>query len=56
MLERQARNILFWSDRAGEGTSAAQIGARIDWSQREMAYTESNRAVFRAALLDGQAR
>lgn len=55
MLERQRRNVRFWMDRraAGDGMhpiSAAQIVDRIEWSKRELAYTEFNGPVFLQAL------
>jgi hypothetical protein len=54
MLERQERNIGFWTEqrdtRAQTVASEEQIGEILAWSRREIAYTNANRAVFQAAL------
>jgi tRNA A-37 threonylcarbamoyl transferase component Bud32 len=54
ILERQLRNIRFWSDRLAEPgstrASPAKILEVIEWSKREAQYTEEHRRAFVAAL------
>jgi len=55
MLARQRRNIQFWHERlegncAGLAALEAQIIDRIEWSKRELQYTESYRLLFLEAL------
>lgn len=54
VLERQARNVRFWTDfEAGPGTApatTAQLTDRIEWSRREHAYLFTHREVFDRAL------
>ncbi|WP_197717280.1 phosphotransferase [Glycomyces terrestris] len=54
ILERQSRNVRFWTEfpaRAGAAAAtAAEIGERIAWSRREHAFTHAHREVFDAAL------
>jgi Ser/Thr protein kinase RdoA (MazF antagonist) len=49
MLDRQSRNARWWADRLG-GADSRQITERIEWSEREHAFTSENRRVFAAAL------
>jgi aminoglycoside phosphotransferase (APT) family kinase protein len=52
MLERQIRNVRFWSEAVGSGVaSAEQIADRIAWSRREHSYTAAHRDAFERALL-----
>jgi hypothetical protein len=50
VLERQARNVRFWSEfQASPETAPAtpsQIADRIEWSRREHAYVFTHRDVF----------
>jgi aminoglycoside phosphotransferase (APT) family kinase protein len=55
MLERQRRNVQFWLERldarnAMLTTSEAQVFDRVEWSKRELQYTESKRLLFLEAL------
>lgn len=54
ILERQARNVRFWTEvRSGRNPTIAtdeQIAERIAWSRREHWHTVVNREVFDAAL------
>jgi Ser/Thr protein kinase RdoA (MazF antagonist) len=54
MIERQQRNIQFWSDRMdsyeGPPTSREQIQERIDWSLRELNYTRNHGKLFLASF------
>ena len=54
MLQRQAQNIAFWSERIdvfeGIPTSSAEIRERVDWSKREMEFTDAHRALFVSAI------
>lgn len=54
MLDRQSRNAHWWTERLSDpshrAASAEQIVSRIAWSEREHAYTTTNRATFEAAL------
>lgn len=56
IVERQLRNVAFWSEQLAQpdGTmlSDAQIAKIIAWSERELIYTQSHRAIFAAALED----
>lgn len=53
-MERQERNILFWSDALNKPDDVAPPTAKIveviGWSQRERAYTRANQKQFEAAL------
>ncbi|MCC7408623.1 MAG: phosphotransferase [Phycisphaeraceae bacterium] len=54
MMQRQSRNIRFWSERIdafeGPATSREQIQERVDWSRRELEYTQAHRQLFLSAL------
>jgi hypothetical protein len=55
MLERQLRNMKFWTDRlntkfVGPEETEGRVIDRVNWSKREMAFTTSKRSVFAAAL------
>ncbi|MFC5833873.1 aminoglycoside phosphotransferase family protein [Nonomuraea insulae] len=54
ILDRQSRNARWWAERLTHPgncpASPEQIISRIAWSEREHAYTSTNRLVFAAAL------
>lgn len=54
MIQRQSQNIAFWSQRLnhfeGPETSPDEIQERIDWSKREMQFTQGHRDLFLKAL------
>lgn len=54
MIHRQAANAAYWQRALthfeGPATSPEDIQARIDWSLREMRFTETHQAIFSAAL------
>lgn len=54
MIERQLRNITFWSQRIncfeGPPTSPDEIRERIDWSKREMQFTQHHSDLFSKVL------
>ncbi|MFD1936610.1 aminoglycoside phosphotransferase family protein [Nonomuraea mangrovi] len=54
ILDRQSRNARWWAERRTDPgscpASPEQITSRIAWSEREHAYTSTNRLVFAAAL------
>jgi len=54
MIQRQSRNIVFWRERidcfGGPQTSSGDIRERIDWSRREMEFTNTHRELFSKAL------
>lgn len=54
MIERQSRNIGFWTERLdgldGLPTPVETIRERIAWSRREMQFTSAHRDLFLAAL------
>jgi hypothetical protein len=54
ILERQSRNVRFWSGFLVEPDSAPAtpdvLADRIAWSRREHAFTHEHRAIFDAAL------
>lgn len=54
VLERQARNARFWAEILADPKTAPAspetIASRIQWSQREFAFTHAHRGVFEAAL------
>jgi Ser/Thr protein kinase RdoA (MazF antagonist) len=55
ILERQLRNVRFWSERLADPsstpTSPAKMQEVIEWSKREAQYTEAHRDDFSRALL-----
>jgi Ser/Thr protein kinase RdoA (MazF antagonist) len=55
IVERQVRNIRFWSERLADPSSTPTSPARmrdvIEWSEREARYTEEHRRDFISALL-----
>ena len=57
MLERQDRNVHFWTEKLSDPnsipTSVEKIRELIDWSRREHAYTQENRQVFEEVLCRG---
>nr|WP_055503763.1 aminoglycoside phosphotransferase family protein [Nonomuraea pusilla] len=51
ILDRQSRNIRWWTERLTDpGHGPASPGEIIAWSEREYAYTSTNRPDFAAAL------
>jgi thiamine kinase-like enzyme len=60
MLMRQSRNVVFWRDLLGdtsfEAATSKEIVARIQWSLRERAYTETHRATLIHGLLPSSRR
>lgn len=54
IMERQERNILFWSDAMRKpdevATPTGKIAEVIAWSRRELAYTSAHQRQFEAAL------
>ncbi|SEM26147.1 aminoglycoside phosphotransferase family protein [Nonomuraea pusilla] len=51
ILDRQSRNIRWWTERLTDpGPGPASPGEIIAWSEREYAYTSTNRPDFAAAL------
>jgi Ser/Thr protein kinase RdoA (MazF antagonist) len=54
MIERQGRNVTFWSDRMenfeGPPTPKEEIQERVAWSRREMEFTSAHRSQFARAL------
>jgi Phosphotransferase enzyme family len=56
LIERQARNITFWSDHiegfGGPPTAVAEIKERVAWSRREMEFTKANYAYFLRMLVE----
>lgn len=56
VLKQQELNVHFWktyrADKPGTApTSSEEIQQRIDWTDREMTYTQANQAVFVRALV-----
>ncbi|WP_427924884.1 aminoglycoside phosphotransferase family protein [Streptomyces sp. cg40] len=52
MLDRQIRNASWWRKRLDLPSQDAElIGSRIEWSEREYAYTSAHRSTFERALL-----
>ncbi|MFI6408227.1 hypothetical protein [Streptomyces sp. NPDC050548] len=55
MLDRQTRNASWWRRRLGESElrpgDAELIVSRVEWSEREHAYTAAHRSTFERALL-----
>ena len=55
IMMRQERNVRFWTAYLAKATTiptpAEIIYKRIDWSEREKAYTQTNRAVFERILM-----
>lgn len=54
MMQRQAKNITFWSEHIdhfeGPATSSTKLQELVDWSTREMEFTRTNGELFLAAL------
>jgi len=55
IIKQQEKNIHFWStflavENQTVPTSPEEIQGRIDWTERESAYTQLNRTVFERAL------
>jgi len=54
IIERQLRNVRFWSERLADPsstpTSPAKMSEVIEWSRREAQYTDAHRADFSSAL------
>jgi hypothetical protein len=54
IIERQLRNVRFWSERLADPsstpTSPAKMLEVIEWSRREAQYTDAHRADFSSAL------
>jgi hypothetical protein len=54
MIQRQSQNITFWRQRIehfeGPETSPDEIRERVDWSRREMEFTQDHRDLFLKAL------